>query len=299
MEFITVKTALSPYKKSPYWFEFDNNLNLYRGCCHGCIYCDSRSDCYQIENFDQVKAKADIITILEKELRYKRKKGIVCTGAMSDPYNPYEEQLQLTRRALELFARYGYGVGIFTKSSLILRDIDILKEISKHNPVVCCITVTSAWDELSRVIEPHVSSSSQRFFAVRELSNAGIYTGILMTPMLPFLTDSLENIKKLVMLAKRSGAKFIFPMFGMTLRENQRQYYFQKLEQHFPKLKRKYIETYGNQYYCEALNAKLLKRQFEKDCEEYGLLFQMPDIIKGYKGKDRYCFEQLNLFDYI
>lgn len=296
MEYITVKTALSPCKKTPFWFEYDYSMNLYRGCCHGCIYCDSRSECYQIEQFDRVRAKADIIKILEQELVRKRKKGIVCTGSMSDPYNPFEEELQLTKKALELFAYYGYGVAIFTKSDLILRDLDILKEINSLYPVLCCLTITTADDSLSRVTEPYVSSSTQRFSAIRRLSEAGIYTGVLMTPVLPFLTDYPDNINQLVVSSKENGAKFIYPMFGMTLRDRQRQYYYQKLEEYFPGRKKQYQKIYGTQYYCQAPNAGILKEQFEKRCKEFGLLYRLDEINRGYQKRN--FFEQMSLFDF-
>ena len=197
-------------------------MNIYKGCCHGCIYCDSRSDCYGIEDFDRVRIKENSINLIEKDLKSKRKKGIVATGAMSDPYNPFEEKFLLTRKALELIDKYNYGAAIATKSDLIIRDIDVLKRIKEHSPVLCKITITTADDELSKKIEPNVCLSSERFKAIKKLSDEGIYTGILLMPILPFINDTEENIISIVRKAKENGAKFVYPAFGVTLRSNQR-----------------------------------------------------------------------------
>jgi DNA repair photolyase len=282
IEYISAKTALSPMKPSNYWFSYNYNMNIYRGCSHGCIYCDSRSDCYHVENFDTVKAKENILTLLDTELSKKRKKGVVGTGAMSDPYNPLEKKLELTRGALKLLNHHEFGLVIITKSSLIQRDIDILKEISRHSPVACILTITCAEDELSRKIEPCVAPSSERFTAVKALSEVGIYTGILLTPVLPFITDTPENVRQIVRRAEENGAKFINAFFGVTLRSNQRDYYYARLNEKFPGLTEKYIRTFGDRYSCSSPKAPLLRRQFQADCREAQLLYRMPDIVKSY-----------------
>jgi DNA repair photolyase len=294
---IDAKTIVSEYRDKNDWFGANYNMNIYKGCNHGCIYCDSRSDCYQIENFDTVRAKANALTIIEKDLRSKRKTGVVGSGAMSDPYNPYEHELALTRGALALIHRYGFGVALFTKSDLIVRDADLLKEISKHSPVLTAITITSSDDVLSKKIEQNVSVSSDRFKAVKALSDQGLFAGIILMPVLPFIEDNPENIKAIVKLAHDHNAKFIFsyPGFGVTLRANQREWYFNKLDLLFPGLKEKYIQVYGNSYECASPNSKQLWALFTKECEKYGILYRMNDIIKTYqKG---YGSHQLSLFD--
>ena len=294
MKTIPAKTILSHQKDRSY-FGNDYNMNLYKGCCHGCIYCDSRSSCYQIEDFDTVRAKENAIAILEKELRSKLKTGVIGTGSMSDPYNPFEAEYRLTRQALELIDTYRYGIAIATKSALITRDIDILERIRKHSPVICKITITTADDPLSSQIEPGVDISSERFRAIRELSRAGIYTGILMTPVLPYLTDTADNVLELIHRAKDNGAKFIYALFGMTLRQGQREYYYRRLNRLYPdrQLVKQYNTQYGDTYECHSPSAKKLKTLFETECERFGILYRMEDIIEAYKGS--YGYEQLSL----
>lgn len=295
MEFIKAKTILSKIKYGNQWYGIDYNMNLYRGCSHGCIYCDSRSNCYHIENFDTVKGKDKALEILEEELIRKRDKGIIGIGAMSDTYNPQEIKYELTRGALKLISKYNYGVSIDTKSDLIIRDIDLLKEINKKNNVIIKFTITTPRDEIAKIIEPHVCTSSKRLEAIKKLSENGIFTGIMMNPTLPFITDSKEDIKKLVKLAHENGAKFIHTYMGMTLRENQRDYYFDKLDKHFMGLKEKYIKYYGDKYNCIVPNYKRLYKVFTDECAKYGILYDMKDIIKSYK-KEIKSNEQIALF---
>jgi len=294
MEFITAKTIISGYSENESWFGNNYNMNIYKGCSHGCIYCDSRSECYRVDNFDMVRAKDNALAIIERELKSKRKKGIVGTGAMSDPYNPFEKEFKLTRGALELINRFGFGVSIATKSDLIIRDIDILKEISKYSPVLIKITVTAADDTLCKKVEPHVALSSQRFEAIRGLSKEGIFAGVLLMPVLPFIEDTEENISTIIDRAYQSGAKFIYPAFGVTLRQNQRDWFYQKLDEIFPSIREKYIKNYGNSYECHSLRAKELWSMFQDKCNEYGILYKMEDIIEGYKRP--YQTEQISLF---
>lgn len=293
METVPAKTILQNVKYGDQWFGSDYNMNLYRGCCHGCIYCDSRSDCYRIADFDTVRMKKDALLILERELMYKPRKGVVGIGAMSDSYNPFEKQLCLTRQALELLDRYGFGVSLETKSTLVTRDIDLFQRISKHASCIVKMTITTPDDALSRIIEPHVSLSSQRFSAIRELSAAGIFTGVLLHPVLPYLCDDEEDIRKMVELSAQAGAKFIHSSFSVTLRQNQRTYYYDKLEEYFPGLKERYEQVYGDRYHCICPNAKQLRKAFIEECQKYGLLYRMSDIIAAYKRKRN---EQLQLF---
>ncbi len=295
MEFIKAKTILTKVKSGSDWYGIDYNINLYKGCSHGCIYCDSRSQCYHIDRFHMVRGKEKALYILEQELSKKKDKGVISMGAMSDAYNPLEKEYKQTREALKLISKYGFGVSIDTKSDLILRDIDLLKEINMKNNVIVKLTITTPSDELSKVIEPNVCVSSQRLKAVKELSDNGLFVGIIMNPVLPFLTDQQEDIKTLVKLAYKSGAKFIHTYMGMTLRDSQRDYYFEKLDQNFIGLKEKYIQFYGNRYYCAVPNNKVLYKVFIEECHKYGILYNMEDIIRAYK-KETKSYEQLSLF---
>ncbi len=294
MELVPAKTILAKPKDDS-WFGNDYNMNLYRGCCHGCIYCDSRSDCYHVDDFDRVRLKRDVLRILERELASKRKKGVVGVGAMSDTYNPFEENLQVTRQALHLIERFGFGVALDTKSSLVIRDIDVLKRIAQKSGANIKMTITAADDMLSKTIEPNVCVSSERFRAIRALSEAGIFTGVLMTPLLPYITDTEENVLKIIRLACENGARFVFSMFGVTLRQNQRDYYYQKLDEHFPGIAHKYRNVYRSNYYCASPKAKQLRALFQSECKKYGLLYQMGDIVAAYKKK-KPLMEQITLF---
>lgn len=288
MRFINAKKILSNWSSGENWFGQNYGMNIYKGCNHGCIYCDSRSSCYGIDNFDKVRAKKNVLTLLEKELKSKRKKGIVGTGGMSDPYNPFELKHKLTRGALELIYRYGFGISILTKSYLVVRDIDILKKIKTHSPAMVKFTITTFDDELCRKIEPNVVESSKRFLALRHLSQAGILTGILIWPILPFINDTKENIRLIVKAAAENGARFVMPYFGVTLRHNQRQYFYKKLDILFPGIKQKYIRTYGGSYECYSVNQRELLSILITECEKYGLLYKMPDIIKNLKNDYEY-----------
>lgn len=294
MEFIKAKTILSKVKYGDEWYGVDYNMNLYRGCPHGCIYCDSRSNCYHIDNFDVPRGKENAINILEKELS-KNKRGIVGIGSMSDTYNPMEKTYEQTRNALKLIEKYNYGVSIDTKSDLILRDLDILKEINKKNNVIIKFTITTPNDKLSKIIEPNVCVSSKRLEAIKTLNDNNIFTGIMLNPVLPFITDKEEDIKELVRLAHEHGAKFIHTYMGMTLRENQRDYYYNKLDDNFKGIKEKYIKHYKNNYMCAVPNYKKLYETFKKECDKYGILYNMKDIIKAYK-KEIKENEQISLF---
>ena len=295
MKFVKTKTILTKVKYGNSWFGIDYNMNLYRGCMHGCIYCDSRSNCYHIENFDIVRGKENALSILEQELSKKKEKGVIGIGAMSDTYNPNELKYEETRKALKLILKYGFGVSIDTKSDLIMRDIDLLKEINAKNNVIIKFTITTPYDKQSKMIEPHVCVSSKRLAAIKTLSQNGIFVGILMNPVLPFITDKEEDIKELVRLAYENGAKFIHTYMGVTLRENQREYYFDKLEEYYPDLKEKYIKYYGNRYNCTVPNFKRLYKIFTEECDKYGILYNMKDIIAAYK-KEIKKSEQITLF---
>lgn len=284
MKTVPAKTILQKNKTSD-WFGNDYNMNLYRGCCHGCIYCDSRSECYHVEDFDTVCAKENALEILRDELRRKVRSGIIGTGAMSDPYNPFEKTELLTRHALELISAYGFGITVITKSNLITRDIDVYCEIAENSPVLCKMTVTTADDNLCRIIEPHVSVASERFEALAKMADSGLFTGITLMPVLPFVEDSVENIRSIVRTAHQCGVRCIYPFFGVTLRTNQRQHFLNELDKRFPdsNLRQRYISHYGNRYECVSPNVKNLWKVFTEDCDRYGIIYNMKSIISAYK----------------
>ena len=202
---------------------------------------------------------------------------------MSDPYNPYEHELKATRHALELISAFGFGAAIATKSTLITRDIDVLREIQETMPVLCKLTITTCDDALSRKIEPGAPPSSKRFQALRELSEAGLFAGILLMPVLPFLEDTPENVLGIVEQAAQCGAKFIYPAFGMTLRRNQREWYLTKLDALFPGegLRERYERQYRSDYRCVSRRAKELWGLFSRACDKAGILYRMPDIVRA------------------
>ena len=282
MEYIPAKHLLHR-SRSTEWFGTDHTMNIYRGCCHGCLYCDSRSDCYQIEAFDTVQAKADALRILRDDLARKVRPAFICTGAMSDPYNPFEEELRLTRHALELIDAYGCGVAIATKSDLIVRDIDILTSIQGHSPLICKLTVTTADDALAAKLEPNAPPPSRRLAALEKLSRAGLFAGVLLMPVLPFLEDSDEGVLAVVEGAARAGARFIYPAFGVTMRQGQREYFLDGLERAFPGqgLKARYLRQYGERYQCASPRARALWGLFTAACRERGILYDMKSIIRA------------------
>ena len=284
MDTIPAKTILQK-NKSTEWFGSDYNMNLYRGCSHGCIYCDSRSDCYHVDNFEQVRTKENCLQILRDELRRKVRTGIVGTGAMSDPYNPFEATEQLTRHALELIDAFEFGAAVLTKSAMVERDTDVLCSIAEHSPVLCQVTVTAADDSLSRLVEPNVSVTSERMNALAKMSENGLFTGVVMTPILPFIEDNEDNILRVLKMAKECGARSVYPMFGVTIRAGQREYFYSKLEESFSGqgLAGKYEKNYGDRYVCTSPHAKRLWKIFTEECERLGLIYDMREIIAAYK----------------
>ena len=272
---IEVKRILNRSKHPSGWFGVVYNMNIYRGCQHGCIYCDSRSECYRIENFDDITIKINAPKLLDKELRSKRKKGTIGTGSMSDPYIPLEKEYELTRQCLEIIGKFRFPVHITTKSNLILRDIKILKKINELYASVA-ITITTTDDILAKKIEPNAPLPSDRLEALSILSSVGIRTGIVMMPLLPYIQDSKDNIVKIVEKAKECGVGFIVPSFGMTLRDRQRAYYYKELDKHFPGLREKYERKYKNYYSCGCNNYSLLKKVFYEKCLSNGIKTTMP-----------------------
>jgi len=271
---IKAKVLLSYVRQPDTWFGLRYNMNLYRGCQHQCIYCDSRSECYQIENFADVLVKVNAIDLLKKELASKRVKGTIGTGSMNDPYMPVEEKLNLTGRALRAIAEFRFPVHVITKSDLVLKDLSTLREINRVYAAVS-FTVTTADDDLAKKLEPGAPPPSARYKAMRILADEGILTGVTMMPILPYIEDNEENIFRIVTRAHESGASYILPSFGMSLRDRQRAYYYQKLDRLFPGLRVKYEQKFGNQYQVQANDAHRLVSQFYELCQRFGISSQI------------------------
>jgi len=266
------------------WFGLDYNMNIYRGCSHGCIYCDSRSACFQNPEFNTVKVKENALQIVRDDLRRKVKTGVVATGAMSDPYNPLEEHLKLTRNSLELINALGFGASLVTKSALITRDVDILSDIQTHSPVIVKLSITTADDGLSKLLEPNTAATSERFNALRSLADSGIFCGVFIIPMLPFITDSTENLTKLLRMTKDAGANFVYTYMGMTLRPGSREYFYEHLDTILPGIKEKYIKSFGFRKDFNSPNSKKLWSVLESECAKLGLLYDMKAITHRYKA---------------
>jgi DNA repair photolyase len=268
---IQARVLLSHVKQPDTWFGLKYNMNLYRGCQHRCIYCDSRSECYQIEDFDnEVLVKANALDLLPRELASKRVKGTIGLGAMNDPYMPLERDVSLTGRALHAIARFGFPVHVLTKSDLVLRDLDTLCAISERFAAVS-FTITTADDELAAQLEPCAPPVSRRLAAMRVLSEHGIRTGVVMMPVLPFIEDTEENVTRVVEEAHAHGASYVVPSFGMSLRDRQRAYYYARLDELFPGLRRRYERAYGDRYHCPVPNAGRLGEVLRDACERCGL----------------------------
>ena len=272
---ITAKTILASSKQPDSWFGIKYTMNLYRGCQHQCIYCDSRSECYQIENFADILVKVNAIDLLRKELASKRVIGTVGTGSMHDPYMPLEATRKLTGQALRVIAENQFPVHIITKSDLVLRDLDTLKQISATYAAVS-FTITTADDALGKQVEPGAPLVSKRFAAMRKLAEQGILTGVTMMPILPFIEDTEENVRAIVEQAHAHGARYILAAFSMTLRDRQREYYYAQLDRLFPGVRERYERAFGERYSAPASKARQLEKLFRELCERYGIATHMP-----------------------
>ena len=275
-----------------------HGMNIYRGCSHGCIYCDSRSKCYQFTHaFEDIEVKQNAPELLEKALRSKRKKCMIGTGAMSDPYMHCEEELGLTRQCLEIIKKYEFGLAIQTKSDRILRDIDLLDEINRSAKCVVQITLTTYDDDLCRILEPNVCNTKRRIEVLEEMQKRGIPTIVWLTPILPFINDTEENVTSILEECARVDVKGIIDFgMGLTLREGDREYYYAALDKHFPGMKQRYIQRYGNSYELPSPNAKVLQGILRRICKENGMLSNPNDCFR-YMNKLPDKYQQMSLFD--
>ena len=277
-----------------------NGMNLYRGCQHGCIYCDSRSLCYQMNHaFEDIEVKENAVELLEDALRRKRKKCMIGTGSMTDPYMPLERELGNMRRALEVIRRYGFGVTVLTKSDGILRDLDLLQSINEQAKCVVQMTLTTYDENLCRKLEPNVCTTARRFEVLKRLRDAGIPTVVWMSPILPFLNDTPENIRGLLRMCSEAGVYGVICFgMGLTLREGNREYFYSQLDRLFPGLKERYVRTYANQYEVPSPRSAELMELFHTTCEQNGIVHS-NDRIFGFLWEFEEKNPQLSLFDTI
>ena len=275
VQYIETKSILSKLRDKDTWFGIGYNMNLYRGCQHGCIYCDTRSECYGINDISVISVKKNALDLLPEELISKRKnKMTVGTGSMNDPYMPIEKELQMTRKAMQIIAHHKFPVHVITKSNAVERDTDILQDISRVYAAVS-FTVTSAEDALAQKIEPNAPPTSERWKAMKSLAEKGIYTGVTLMPVLPLINDTRENITAIVTQAKDSGASYILPMFGLTLRKGSREYFYSALDRHFAGFRTQYQSRFGERYECFSPNYKALNEIFQEQCVKLGIEMRM------------------------
>lgn len=292
MHYVKAKTILSA----------KNGMNLYRGCLHGCIYCDSRSKCYQMNHdFEDIEVKENCLELLENALKRKRKKCMLGMGSMTDPYIPLEKELLYTRGALSLALKYGFGMTLITKSSLVLRDIDLLKQINEKSKCVVQMTLTTYSDELCKKLEPNVSITKERFDVLMKLKEEGIPTVVWLTPILPYINDTKSNILGILDYCIKAGVKGIicFDM-GLTLREGNKEYFYKNLDKYFPLLKEQYIKKYGDKYIVSSPINKSLMKLFYDTCKKNNIMSSTSEIfnyLNTYNEKEEH--KQLSIFDYL
>lgn len=290
MHYVKVKGILSA----------EGGINLYRGCLHGCIYCDSRSKCYHMEHdFTDIEVKENAIELLEQALRRRRKKCMIGTGAMTDPYLPLEMEVGNVRRVLELIEQYGFGVTVHTKSDRVLRDIDLLQKINQETKAVVQMTLTTYNEELCKKIEPNVSTTGERFAALKEFRTAGIPTVVWLSPILPFLNDTKENISGILEMCREAGVYGVICFgMGLTLREGNREYFYAQLDRLFPGMRERYIQMYGNQYIISSPKNKELMQLFYDMCERYKIVHNNEQIFEYlHRFEDKAENAQLSLWD--
>jgi len=289
MHFKEVKTILSS----------NNNMNIYRGCTHGCIYCDSRSRCYNMEHdFEDIEIKLDASELLENALRKKRKKCMIGTGSMCDPYMHIEIELNYTRKCLEIISRYGFGLSILTKSNRILRDLDLLKSINNNSKCVVQMTLTTYDENLCKIIEPAVCTTKERYEVLKKMRDNGIPTVVWLDPILPYINDTEENLRGILdycIDAKVSGI-ICFGM-GLTLRDGNREYFYKNLDRHFPGLKQIYQKKYGFSYELKSDNNEKLLEIFHNTCEKYSIIHNNGEIFRYlHTYEEAVKLEQMTLF---
>ncbi len=277
---IEARVLLSRVRQPDSWFGLSYNMNVYRGCPHACIYCDTRSECYDVGDLSHIRVKVNAVDRLRDELPRKRLRGTIGTGSMSDPYQPLEAERNLTGRALAVIAEHRFPVHVYTKSGLVTRDIPVLRRIARVYAAIS-FSVTTTDDALAAKLEPGATPPSGRFRAMKQLADSGILTGVIMMPVLPFITDTGESVAAIVDRARDAGASYIVPCFSMTMRDHQRDYYYRQLDRLFPGLRAEYERRFGDRYVCPARDAGRLERVFRTRCAEHGIATRMPVFDTG------------------
>ncbi|MBE5943822.1 MAG: radical SAM protein [Lachnospiraceae bacterium] len=291
MHYKEVKAILSP----------QNGMNLYRGCTHGCIYCDSRSKCYRMDHdFEDIEVKLRADQLLEHALKRKRTKSMIFTGSMTDPYCPLEEELQLTRRCINQIERFDFGLVIQTKSNLIMRDIDILEKINKKTKCVVAMTLTTFDEELSKKLEPNVCTTKERFEVLMAMKERGIPTIVWLAPFLPFINDTEENLRGLMDYCIKAGVYGIMNFgIGLTLRDGNREYFYAQLDKLFPGMKEKYMRTYGDAYEVTSPDNDRLMKIFVELCQEHGIQYDKEELMRYMREyKNKTLGTQMSIFDF-
>ena len=276
-----------------------NGINVYRGCTHGCIYCDSRSTCYQMDHaFEDVAVKANAPQLLEEALRRKRRRCMIGTGSMCDPYLPLERETRITRQCLEIIDRYGFGVSVLTKSDLVLRDLDLLRSINEKTKAVVCTTFTTFDEDLCRILEPNVCTTRRRFEMLKTMRENGIHTGVWLCPILPFLNDTEENLRGLLDYCFDAGVEVIVNFgMGVTLRDGDRQDFYAQLDKHVPGMKERYIRTFGERYECSSPKARRLAAILREECAARHVICGTEKAMAWLmEFEDRQAGEQISLF---
>lgn len=290
MHFVDAKSILSP----------QNGMNIYRGCSHGCIYCDSRSSCYGMKHdFEDIEVKQNAPELLEQALKRKRRRCMIGTGSMCDPYLHCEKELCLTQRCLNIIDKYGFGASILTKSDLILRDLELLRSINEKTRCVVQMTVTTYDEKLCRVLEPKVCTTARRFEVLRQMNSCGIPTVVWLSPILPFINDNAENIYSIISSCADAGVKAILCFgMGVTLREGDREYFYAQLDKHIAGMREIYQKTYGCSYNCESPNSAELMSLLQSECESFGIICEQSSIFEYiFRFEDKLSKRQLTLFD--
>ena len=296
MEYINAKRIITGGDRLNWdYLACEYYMNIYWGCSHGCIYCYARSDYYDKigklgGNFDLIRAKKDALHIIRDDLQRLATPGVIFTGGMSDAYNPEEREHKLTRNALELFNAFGFGACVLTKSASVTRDADVLSDIKTHSPVSVNFSITCSDDDTSRKIEPNVSTTTERFKAIEYLAGRGVAAGVMMDPVIPYITDDPVNVREMVKKAKHYGASYIYISTQVTMADGQREYFYNEAEKNYPGISGIYAGKYGKYYYCKSPRAKKLWNVFTEECAKEGLVFNMraanASIRRGYDKLD-------------
>ena len=246
--------------------------------------------------FEDIEVKQNAPELRQKALRAKRKKCMIGTGSMSDPYMHCEEKLRLTRKCLEIILANGFGAAVLTKSDRILQDIDLLSEINRSAKCVVQMTLTTFDDALCKIVEPNVCNTRRRIEALGQMQERGIPTVVWLTPILPFLNDTEENLMAILEVCVRTGVKGIINFgMGLTLREGNREYYYAALDRHFPGLKERYIKRYGNAYELPSPKARELTGLFQNICQSHGILSTPDDCFQFIQAMPE-KYTQMSLF---